>query len=61
MRLRALHQAVEALPRELRHVVNRTLAGRTVEQISSGMGLTETEVEQLLESARVELSWMLDG
>jgi RNA polymerase sigma factor (sigma-70 family) len=61
MRLRAMHQAVEALEPELRHVVNRTLAGRTVEQISCALGLTETRVEEMLELARVELSWMLDG
>jgi RNA polymerase sigma factor (sigma-70 family) len=62
MRLRAMHEAVEALPtREHRHVVNRTLAGRTVEQIAFGMGLNEERVEELLDEARGELSWMLDG
>ncbi len=39
MRRRALHYAVEALPREQKHVVNRTLAGRTVEQIAFGLGI----------------------
>lgn len=61
MRLRAMHEAVEALPREQRHVVNRTLAGRSVEQIAFGLGIAEEHVEELLEQARGELEWMLNG
>jgi RNA polymerase sigma factor (sigma-70 family) len=61
MRLRAMHEAVEALPREQRHVINRTLAGRTVEQIALGLGIAEEHVEELLTQARGELEWMLNG
>lgn len=60
MRLRALHDAVEALPRDQRHVVNRTLAGRRVDQIAKGMGLTEERVEEIIEAACEELGWLLD-
>lgn len=61
MRLRALHQAVEDLPREQRHVINRTLAGRTVEQIAFGLGIDEAYVEELLAQARETLEWTLNG
>lgn len=61
MRLRALRGAVTALPRMHRHVVNRTLAGRRIDQIARGLGVADVRVEELLDEARVELSWMLDG
>jgi len=62
MRRRAVHYAVEGLENpQQRHVINRTLAGRTVAQIALGMGLTEARVEEILEQAREQLSWMLDG
>ncbi len=62
MRLRSVHYAIEALETaEQRHVINRTLAGRTAHQIASAMGLTEARVEELLDQAREQLSWLLDG
>lgn len=61
MRSRALHQAVERLRPLYRHVINRTLAGRSPAQIAFGLGLTEARIEEILELARVELSWMMDG
>lgn len=62
MRMRALHEAIERLERyEHRHVINRTLAGRSVEQIAFGMSKTEEEVEQLITEAQSELAWLLDG
>lgn len=61
MRRRAIHLAVSELEHPHRYVVNRTLAGRTAGQIAKGMGLTEGAVEQLLEQAREELSWLLQG
>lgn len=62
MRRRAVHEAIERLEdRQHRHVINRTLAGRTVEQIAFGMGLTEEQVEGLIEAARENLEWILSG
>lgn len=61
MRKRALSMAVARLEPRLRHVVRRTMAGRTVEQIAKGMKLPEVRVEELLGEAGEELSWMLDG
>lgn len=62
MKSRALHYAVERLENRVhRHVISRTLAGRSVEQIARGMGLDEARVEALIEEAREELSWMLAG
>lgn len=61
MRRRHLHEAVEKLRPTHRHVINRTLAGRTVEQIAKGMQLPVARIEELLEEARGELSWLLDG
>jgi len=62
MRRRAIHAAVGELESAAhRHVINRTLAGRTVEQIAKGMGISAAAVEELLEQAREELSWLLEG
>jgi RNA polymerase sigma factor (sigma-70 family) len=61
MRRRAIHLAIGELEPAHRHVINRTLAGRTTAQIAKGMGLTEAAVEQLLEQARGELEWLLNG
>lgn len=61
MRRRALHYAVEELPREQRHVVNRTLAGRSTQQIAFGLGIAVEHVEELLAQAREELEWLLSG
>jgi DNA-directed RNA polymerase specialized sigma24 family protein len=62
MQLRALRDAVAALCDPVHQfVVNRTLAGRSVEQIADCLETTEARVEELLDEAREELSWMLDG
>lgn len=62
MRRRAVHYAIEELERPVhRHVINRTLAGRSTEQIAKGMGLTVSRVEELLEEARQELSSLLEA
>lgn len=59
MRHRTLHHAVEALDTEHRHVVNRTLAGRSIEQIAKGMRCTQTRVTELLEEAQTQLAEIL--
>jgi RNA polymerase sigma factor (sigma-70 family) len=56
MRLRALHFAVADLGDDShRHVISRTLAGRTPEQIGKGMGLGAERVRQLLKEAQALL------
>lgn len=61
MRRRAIHEAVERLRPVHRHVVNRTLAGRTAEQIAKGMQLPVSRVDALIDEAREELSQLLEG
>lgn len=53
MRLRALNCAIVALAdKNHRHVVNRTLAGRTIAEIAKGMGFSQERVRQLLHEAQ---------
>lgn len=59
MRSRAVHYAVEQLAPDLRHVINRTLAGRSVEQIAKGLRCTQTRVRELLEQAQAQLAEIL--
>lgn len=62
MRRRAIHMAIGQLENAThRHVINRTLAGRTPKQIALGLGLTEARVEELLEQAREQLECLLKG
>lgn len=61
MRLRALHVAIEALESDdHRHVINRTLAGRSVEQIAKGMGISRDKCRTLLSEAQTILARALD-
>jgi RNA polymerase sigma factor (sigma-70 family) len=62
MRLRALREAVPGLCDPVhRFVVRQVFLGRTVEQIADCLETTDARVEELLDEAREELSWMLDG
>lgn len=62
MQRRAVHYAIEALEDPAhRHVINRTLAGRSVEQIAKGMGLSASAVDELIEQAQTLLAGMLEG
>lgn len=57
MRLRGLRSAAYRLADPAhRHVIERTLAGRTPEQIAEGMGLGDERVRQLLKEAQALLA-----